>query len=117
MDPNIHKRILLVYVGDKDNAFVEKFIGKDDKPELDMILKSELESYGFDVYLYQSKTAMMLKEGKSVYDGKESIKSFKESVDVVITFANVNPFGKTTQRLSWTTFKGGWEIPWSYNFV
>lgn len=73
-------------------------------------LREKLEDHGFHAELFQSPLTY-LEKLRSPYDYKSSIEEFKRKYDLVITVADVAPMG-VTQRLSWDTPKGGFEVPW-----
>ena len=128
LDPEKKHRILLVPLGKKNPIMALAGMGSGEDPM--ELLKSELEAAGFEVTMYESPMGKMMEQmanmkkeqlekavgammgHKGAYGGKESIADFVSRYDVVITAANISSFGGTVQRISWTTMKGGWEIPY-----
>lgn len=110
--PEKYKRIMIMPVNTQTNEFA-KFVGAmSGAKEIARVMKDKLDALGFEASIFISPLAAEGKETlKSAYDYKESIEKFKKTYDLVITIANVGSFN-TTQRLSWDTPKGGFEVPW-----
>ncbi len=73
-------------------------------------LRERLSRRGFQATLFESPL-QHLDRLRSPYDYKSSIEEFKSQHDLVIVIADAVPMA-VTQRLSWDTPKGGFEIPW-----
>ena len=104
-----YERIMIMPVHTITPEFA-KFTGASGGTEqLAQDLKDRLKEQGFtaDIFEFPLKRA----KGSSAYDYKESIEQFKRTYDLVLTIANCASFG-VTQRLSWDTPKGGFEVPW-----
>ncbi|MCR4798240.1 MAG: glycoside hydrolase family 3 protein [Lachnospiraceae bacterium] len=99
LSPKKTKRILLEVMGDYPSS--ERVLNT---------AKDRLESYGFDVYVY---------EKEDFQKGVDNVSDFHEKYDAVLYLANIeNCSNQTTARLNWYTFWGqGNNVPWFANEV
>lgn len=113
--PCKYRRIMLMPVNTPSSEF-SKFTGNISKAtQVAQTLREKLNILGFQAELFESPLKHIEKL-RSPYDYKGSIEEFKAQYDLVITIADSVPMG-VTQRLSWDTPKGGFEIPWYVNEV
>ena len=108
--PEKYPRIMLMPVNTPASEF-SKLTGSTCKSvSIAETLRDKLTRRGFRAELFVSPLTYVEKL-RSPYDYKSPIEEFKDKYDLVITIADVAPMG-VTQRLSWDTPKGGFEIPW-----
>lgn len=111
--PDKYPKIMLMPVNTPASEF-SKLTGSTCKStQIAETLRDKLNALGFQAELFVSPLKY-LEKLRSPYDYKSPIWEFKEKYDLVITIADVAPMG-VTQRLSWDTPKGGFEVPWYVN--
>lgn len=111
--PEKYRKIMLMPVNTPASEF-SKFTGNVSKADkVAEALREKLNAQGFQAELFESPLKH-IERLRSPYDYKSSIEEFKQQYDLVITIADSVPMG-VTQRLSWDTPKGGFEIPWYVN--
>lgn len=111
--PQKYRKIMLMPVNTPASEF-SKFTGNVSKADkVAEALREKLNACGFQAELFESPLKH-IERLRSPYDYKSSIEEFKQQHDLVITIADSVPMG-VTQRLSWDTPKGGFEIPWYVN--
>lgn len=115
LTPEKYPRIMLMPVNTPASEF-SKLTGSTCKAAaVARTLQDKFNACGFQAELFQSPLTYVDKL-RSPYDYKSPIEEFKEKYDLVITIADVAAMG-VTQRLSWDTPKGGFEVPWYVNEV
>lgn len=111
--PDKYRKIMLMPVNTPASEF-SKLTGNTCKStQVAEALRDRLNALGFQAELFVSPLKNVDKL-RSAYDYKSAIGEFTEKYDLVITIADVPPMG-VTQRLSWDTPKGGFEVPWYVN--
>lgn len=111
--PDKYPKIMLMPVNTPASEF-SKFTGGTCKSaQVAQTLRDKLNALGFCAELFVSPLKHIEKL-RSPYDYKGAIGKFTDKYDLVITIADVAPMG-VTQRLSWDTPKGGFEVPWYVN--
>ncbi|MCV2231269.1 glycoside hydrolase family 3 protein [Paracholeplasma manati] len=131
---NKYKKILLVPL-ENENTMIRLLKGGL-KKDIGNILKNELEKYRFEVDIYNSPIKKLISDvdkmtndefieftknpekiNNIIYGGKSSVEIFKQSYDLVLILANINAEMQTVNRLTWSSFKGGYEKPWYVNEI
>lgn len=116
LTPAKYKRILLV-PHNSSNPFNTYTTGK--KIKYYEVVKSELESRGFEVEIYTPVLEQLARAGEEqtkeimdkLYTSKSAVKSFTEKYDLVIQMANI-PGNGVVQRIDFALTKGSIDIPW-----
>lgn len=111
--PEKYPRIMLMPVNTPSSEFSKLTGNVSRSRKVAEELRDRLNARGFQAELFVSPLEYKEKL-RSVYDYKSSIKEFTDRYDLVITIADSVAMG-VTQRLSWDTPKGGFEVPWYVN--
>lgn len=119
LTPERYKRIMIVYVKGLEAPGLGAIFGKNKVSPAEK-LKEKLAAKGFDVFLYESPIAKLMKEmeagGKpdlNVYfAGKTAISEFVEKQDLIITLVDIAGGFQPVARPAFGMTKGGGEIPW-----
>lgn len=119
LTPDRYKRIMIVYVKGLEAPGLGAIFGKN-KVSPAKQLQQKLQAKGFDVFVYESPIAKLIKEmeagGKpdlNVYfAGKTAIKDFVEKQDLIITLVDIAGGFQPVARPAFGMTKGGGEIPW-----
>ena len=117
--PDRYKRIMIVYVKGLEAPGLATLFAKQAVSPAEK-LKERLIAKGFDVFIYESPIAKMLKEAQSggkpdlnvYFAGKTAIKDFVENQDLIITLVDIAGGFQPVARPSFGMTKGGGEIPW-----
>lgn len=124
-----YKKILLVTL-ESDNP-INRLLKGGLKTDIAAVVKNELDSYGFNVEIYHNEVKELIDKMSKmsseefnkftknpgeisaiIYGGKSSVEEFKKEYDIVLILANINAEMQTVNRITWTSFKGGYEKPW-----
>lgn len=111
-----YRRILLVH-HDSVNPF-NSYIGGAKQNYYDL-LKSELESRGFEVEIYTPVLQQLTRAGEDevkqimgkLYTSKSAVGEFQKKYDLVLQMANV-PGNGVVQRIDFALTKGSVDMPW-----
>lgn len=117
--PDRYKRIMIVYVKGLEAPGLATLFAKQAVSPAEK-LKERLVAKGFDVFIYESPIAKMLKEAQSggkpdlnvYFAGKTAIKDFVENQDLIITLVDIAGGFQPVARPAFGMTKGGGEIPW-----
>lgn len=109
LTPDRYKRILVMPVHTPTPEFAKVTGAPSGAENIAVVLCDKLRSLGFEPEIFVSP--LQSEENKDIYEYKSPIEEFKSKYDLVLTIANCGSFG-VTQRLSWDTPKGGFEVPW-----
>ncbi len=117
--PQRYRRIMIVYVKGLEAPGLGSLFGKNAVSPAQK-LKDRLEAKGFEVVIYESPIAKLMKQveagGKpdlNVYfAGKSAIKDFVEGQDLIITLVDIAGGFQPVARPAFGMTKGGGEIPW-----
>lgn len=123
--PQKYGRILIVPAKGLSGPNLFTVVGSAPKKTFAEVFKERLVLDGFKVEIYESPFEKMSKmspqeRGKELnlyFAAKTSVKSFVDKYDLVITLTDVNAYGQTAERISWSMSKGGGEIPWYVNEI
>lgn len=107
--PERYRHILIMPVNTPTPEFAKLTGAPSGAENIAVTLRNKLNTLGFEAEIFVSP---LKSENKvNAYEYKSKIEEFKSKYNLVLTIANCGSFG-VTQRLSWDTPKGGFEVPW-----
>ena len=107
--PERYRHILIMPVNTPTPEFAKLTGAPSGAENIAVTLRNRLNTLGFEAEIFVSP--LKSEDKKNAYEYKSKIEEFKSNYDLVLTIANCGSFG-VTQRLSWDTPKGGFEVPW-----